>query len=177
MKSASLCLAAKHAGSAAVSPPRYNDAAMSEVDREARVTEPWFETKATITLALARRLMDTAEREIAARGWAMYVAISDDSGTPTLVARVNRAQLASYDISVAKARAAVHFRRPTKVWEERVKSGSPNVMSLPGVVASEGGLPLVVDGQVVGAVGVSGGTGAEDGVIAQSVLDALKALV
>jgi len=140
------------------------------------VTEPWFGAKKTLTLTLAKRLMATAEQEIAARGWAMYVAISDDSGTPILVASVNGAQLASYEISVKKARAAVHFRRPTKVWEERVRGGAPNVMSLPGVVASEGGMPLVVDGEVVGAVGISGGTGAEDGVIAQAVLDTLKDL-
>ena len=140
------------------------------------MTEQWFGTKKTITLALAKRLMAAAEREIGARGWAMYVAISDDSGTPVLVAAVNGAQLASYDISVSKARAAVHFRRPTKVWEERVRGGAPNVMSLRGVVASEGGVPLVVDGQVIGAVGVSGGTGAEDGVVAQAVLDTLKEL-
>lgn len=140
------------------------------------MTEQWFGTRKTITLALAKRLMATAEREIGARGWAMYVAVSDDGGTPVLVASVNGAQLGSYEISVRKARAAVHFRRPTRVWEERVRGGAPNVMSLPGVVASEGGMPLVVDGQVIGAVGVSGGTGAEDGVIAQAVLDTLKEL-
>lgn len=140
------------------------------------MTEQWFGAKKTITLALARRLMAIAEQEIGTRGWSMYVAISDDSGTPILVASVNGAQLASYEISVSKARAAVHFRRPTKVWEERVRGGAPNVMSLRGVVASEGGVPLIVDGQVIGAVGVSGGTGAEDGVVAQAVIDALKAL-
>jgi uncharacterized protein GlcG (DUF336 family) len=144
--------------------------------QEAGVTEALFGTKKTITLALAKRLMDVAEREIVARGWAMYVAVSDDGGTPVLVCSVGGAQLASYQISVSKARAAVHFRRPTKVWEERVQGGAPNVMSLPGVVASEGGVPLVAGGQVIGAVGVSGGTGAEDGVIAQAVLDALKGL-
>ena len=140
------------------------------------MTEPWFGAKKTITLALARHLMNAAEREIGARGWAMYVAVADDSGTPILVAAVNNPQLASYDISVSKARAAVHFRRPTRIWEERVKSGAPNVMSLRGVVASEGGVPLVVDGQVIGAVGVSGGTGAEDGEVAAAVLDALKGI-
>lgn len=140
------------------------------------MTEQWFGAKKTITLALARRLMAIAEQEIGTRGWSMYVAISDDSGTPILVASVNGAQLASYEISVSKARAAAHFRRPTKVWEERVRGGAPNVMSLRGVVASEGGVPLIVDGQVIGAVGVSGGTGAEDGVVAQAVIDALKAL-
>jgi glc operon protein GlcG len=149
---------------------------MAIVVRRPGVTEQWFGAKKTITLALAKRLLAAAEREIGTRGWAMYVAISDDGGMPILVAAVNGAQLASYEICVSKARAAVHFRRPTKIWEERVRGGAANVMSLPGVVASEGGMPLVVDGQVIGGVGVSGGTGAEDGVIAQAVLDSLKEL-
>jgi glc operon protein GlcG len=62
------------------------------------------------------------------------------------------------------------------VWEERVKNGGTNVLSLAGVVASEGGVPLVVDDAVIGAVGVSGGTGADDGVVAQAVVDALAEL-
>lgn len=137
------------------------------------MAQDWLIDRKTLTLALAKALMTAAEREIARHGWSMYVTIADDGGMPVLVARVNHAQLASYDISVRKARAAVHFRRPTKVWEERVKSGAVNVMSLPGVVASEGGVPLVVGDQIVGAVGVSGGTGAEDGVVAQAVVAAL----
>ena len=78
---------------------------------------------------------------------------------------------------VAKARAAVHFRRPTKAWEDRVLAGFPNAMSIPGVVAAEGGVPLAVDGQIIGAIGISGGTSAEDGVIATTVIDTLKELV
>jgi glc operon protein GlcG len=135
-----------------------------------------IEQKPVVTLALAQKLAAVAEREIVQRDWKMYVAIGDGSGTPVLVTCVNDAQPASYDISVLKAQCAARFRRPTKVWEERVKGGAPNVMSLPGIVASEGGVPLVVAGHVVGAVGVSGGTGAEDGVIAAAVLAELAAL-
>lgn len=131
--------------------------------------------KAVITLALAKQVVEAAEREIVSRGWAMYVACVDDSGTPLVVLRINDAQPASYDISVAKAQSAARFRRATKVWEERVKSGAPNVMTLPGVIASEGGVPFVVDGKVIGAIGVSGGTGAEDGVIAAVATAALAA--
>jgi uncharacterized protein GlcG (DUF336 family) len=140
------------------------------------VSEPLFIQKKVITLALAKTLVAAAEREIARHGWAMFVTIADDSGTPIVVERVNHAQLASYEISVRKARSAVHFRRPTKVWEERVKNGGTNVLSLAGVVASEGGVPLVVDDAVIGGVGVSGGTGADDGVVAQAVVDALAEL-
>lgn len=133
--------------------------------------------KRVITLALAQKLAAVAEREIIERDWRMYVTIGDDSGLPILVTRVNQAQPASYDISVLKAQCAARFRRPTKVWEERVKGGAPNIMSLPGVVASEGGVPLVVNDELLGAVGVSGGTGAEDGVIAAAVLGELARLV
>ena len=133
--------------------------------------------KRVITLALAQKLAAVAEREIIERDWRMYVTIGDDSGLPILVTRVNQAQPASYDISVLKAQCAARFRRPTKVWEERVKGGAPNIMSLPGVVASEGGVPLVVNDELLGAVGVSGGTGAEDGVIAAAVLEELARLV
>ena len=131
--------------------------------------------KQVVSLPLARRLMTAAESAIGERRWAMFVAIVDDAGTPVLVEAIGEPQPASYEISVAKAQAAARFRRPTKVWEERVKGGAPNVMSLPGVIASEGGAPLLADGRVVGAVGVSGGTGAEDGLVAQAVVDALTA--
>jgi uncharacterized protein GlcG (DUF336 family) len=132
--------------------------------------------KPVVTLALAQKLAAAAERAIAERAWKMYVAVGDDSGTPVLVVRVNDAQPASYEIAVLKAQCAARFRRPTKVWEERVKSGAANVMSLPGIVASEGGVPLVVGGALIGAVGVSGGTGAEDGVIGAAVLAELAVL-
>lgn len=132
--------------------------------------------KPVMTLALAKRLLTAAEHAIESRGWRMYVAIVDDGGAPCAVLRVNDAQTASYDISVRKARGAAAFRRPTKVWEERVKGGAPNVMTL-GVVASEGGVPLIAHGQLIGAVGVSGGTGEEDGVICAAVTAALAELV
>jgi len=141
------------------------------------VSQSYFDEKKVITLALAKVLMAAAEQEIVRQGWSMYVAFVDDSGTPILVENVSRAQPASWKISIAKAAAAARFRRPTKVWEDRVKAGAPNIMTLPGVVASEGGVPLVVTGQVVGAVGVSGGTGAEDGVVAQAVVAALAGLL
>jgi len=132
--------------------------------------------KKVITLALARQLLEAAEAAILERGWGMYVAFTDDTGTPILVAGINNAQPASWKICIRKAQCAARFRRPTKVWEERVKGGAPNVMTLTGVIASEGGLPLVVNDRVIGAVGISGGTGVEDGVIGQVVIEALAGL-
>jgi glc operon protein GlcG len=137
------------------------------------MSHPLLADKSVITLALAKELLAAAESEILARGWGMYVAFVDDAGTPVLVAGVNNAQPASWKISIRKAQSAARFRRATKVWEERVKGGAPNVMTLPGVIASEGGVPLLFQGRVIGAVGISGGTGAEDGVIGQVVVEAL----
>ena len=134
--------------------------------------------KPTLTSDLARALADVAERTIADRGFAMFVAIVDDAGTPLLVVRINDAQPASYDIALQKAVAAVRFRRPTKAFENRVvKDGRLNLLSMPGILAVEGGAPFVVDGAHVGAIGVSGGTGEEDGVVAAAAIAALPELL
>lgn len=140
------------------------------------MTDVWLTQKPVMTAALVTQLMAAAAAAIRQHGFAMYVAIVDEAGTPQMVQRIDGAQPASFEISIAKAQSAARFRRPTKVWEERVKGGAPNVMTLPGVIASEGGVPLLVGGVVVGAVGVSGGTGAEDGVVAAAVVAALGAL-
>lgn len=135
-------------------------------------------SKQTLTFDLARALSGVAEHEIAQRQFSMFVAIVDDAATPLLVGRFNDAQAASFEVALQKAQAAVRFRRPTKGFEDRVlKDARVNLLSLPGIVAVEGGLPLVVDGAVVGAVGVSGGTGVEDGQVAAAVAAALPGLL
>ena len=134
--------------------------------------------KPTLTFELARALADVAEREIAAHGFAMFVAVVDDAGTPLFVGRVNDAQPASFEVALQKAQAAVRFRRPTKGFEDRIlQDGRVNLLSLPGIVAVEGGLPLVVDGAFVGAIGISGGTGVEDGQVAAAAAAALPGLL
>ena len=139
------------------------------------MSEDLFVQKRVVSLALAKILMAAAEQEVMRHGWSMYVAITDDAGTPVLIQAVNGPQTASFEISLRKARSAAGFRRPTKVWEERVQGGAPNVMTL-GMVASEGGVPLMAGGAMVGAIGVSGGTGAEDGVVAKAAVAALAEL-
>ena len=129
-----------------------------------------------ITLELARALAAVAEREILSHRFSMFVAIVDDAGTPMHVERLNDAQAASYEIAVRKAQAAVAFRRPTKAFEERILGGRVNLLSMPGIIAVEGGVPLAVAGTVIGAVGVSGGTGVEDGLVAGAVAAALPEL-
>ena len=135
-------------------------------------------SKQTLTFDLARALAAVAEHEITQRQLAMFVAIVDDGATPLFVGRYNDAQAASFEVALQKAQAAVRFRRPTKGFEDRViKDGRVNLLSLPGIVAVEGGLPLVVDEAVVGAIGVSGGTSVEDGQVAAAVAAALPGLL
>jgi glc operon protein GlcG len=135
-------------------------------------------SKPALTFEIARALADVAEAQIAAQRFAMFVAVVDDAGTPLYVARFNDAQPASYEVALKKAQASVRFRRATKAFEERViRDGRVNLLSMPGIVAVEGGLPLVVDGAVVGAIGVSGGTGVEDGQVAAAAAESLPGLL
>lgn len=135
-------------------------------------------TKAALTLDIAKALAAVAEDRMADHRFAMFVAIVDDAGTPLYVVRANDAQPASYEVAIRKAQAAARFRRPTKGFEDRIlRDGRLNLLSLPGIVAVEGGLPLVVDGVVVGAIGVSGGTGVEDGQVAAAAADALPGIL
>jgi uncharacterized protein GlcG (DUF336 family) len=134
--------------------------------------------KPTLTLELAMALADAAGRAVAERGLAMFVAIVDAAGTPLMTVRYNDAQPASYEIALQKAVAALRFRRPTKAFENRIiKDGRLNLLSMPGIVAVEGGVPFVVDGACVGAIGVSGGTGEEDGKVAAVAVGALPGLL
>lgn len=135
-------------------------------------------SKSVLTLDIAKAVSSVAEAHIAANGLAMFVAVVDESGTPLYVVRANDAQPASYDVAVQKAQVAARFRRPTKGFEDRILSdGRVNLLSLPGIVAVEGGLPLLVDGAVVGAIGVSGGTGVQDGEVAARAAAALPGIL
>ena len=87
---------------------------------------------------------------------------------------MDQTQFASVQIAIDKAKAASMFRRPTKVFEDRANSGGPSVLSLHGVVASEGGIPLMRDGKVIGGIGCSGGTGQQDGVACKAGADTIK---
>jgi uncharacterized protein GlcG (DUF336 family) len=87
---------------------------------------------------------------------------------------MDQTQFGSIQIAIDKAKAAAMFRRPTKTFEDRDNSGGPSVLSLHGVVASEGGLPLMRDGKVIGGIGCSGGTSQQDGVACKAGADTIK---
>jgi uncharacterized protein GlcG (DUF336 family) len=123
-------------------------------------------SRLTLTLEAARVVAAAAEREALGAGLAMCIAILDDGGNLVLLERIDGTQFGSVDVSIGKARTAIAFRRPTKVFEDRVAGGWNPMLGLPGVLPIEGGVPLLVEGQIVGAIGVSGGTPAQDGEVA-----------
>jgi uncharacterized protein GlcG (DUF336 family) len=114
----------------------------------------------------ANAVIEAAAAEASKRGWPMNIAVVDSGANLVAFLRMDDAQLASIAIAEHKARAAVKFRRPTKVFEDVVqKFDFKYILSLDDVVASRGGIPLVEDGKIIGAVGCSGGTGSQDEVI------------
>ena len=121
---------------------------------------------APISLERAQSLIQAATAEANKHGWAMNVAVVDSGANLVAFVRMDGAQLASIAISEHKARTAAKYRRPTKAFEEGVqKNGYNYALSLDDVVASRGGIPLIEDGKLIGAIGCSGGTGSQDEVV------------
>jgi uncharacterized protein GlcG (DUF336 family) len=111
----------------------------------------------------AQAVTQAAAAEASKRGWALNIAVVDSGGNLVSFLRMDDAQLASIPISEHKARVAVRYRRPTKALEDGVqKFDFKYLLTLDDVIASRGGIPLVEDGKIIGAIGCSGGTGSQD---------------
>ena len=111
----------------------------------------------------AQQALNAAIAESTKRGWKLNIAVVDSGANLVAFARMTGAQIGSIAIAEHKARAAVKYRRPTKVFEDAIqKGGLQYIMTLDDVIASRGGIPLIVDGKIVGAIGCSGGTGSQD---------------
>jgi glc operon protein GlcG len=118
---------------------------------------------APISLARAQAAISAAIGEAEKRGWAVNVAVVDSGASLVAFARMDGAQLASIAVAEHKARTAASFRRATKVFEDAIqKSDNKYVLTIDGVIASRGGIPLIEDGKLIGAIGCSGGTGSLD---------------
>jgi uncharacterized protein GlcG (DUF336 family) len=128
---------------------------------------------ASIDLETARKVAVAAAAEGKKNGWTVAVAIVDTAGDLVYFERMDDTQVASSQVAQDKARTAVRFKRPSKAFEDALVAGRLAVLGLPGVTPLEGGIPLVVDGKIVGAVGVSGVTSQQDGVCAQAGADVL----
>jgi glc operon protein GlcG len=119
-----------------------------------------------ITLRRAQAAIQAAMTEAEKRGWMMNIAVVDSGANLVTFARMDGAQLASVAISEHKARASVKYRRPTRVFEDALqKNDYKYIMTLDDIIASRGGIPLVEDGKLIGAIGCSGGTGSQDEVV------------
>ena len=129
---------------------------------------------APIGLDRAQAVIAGAVAETKKRGWALNITVVDTGGNLVAFARMDGAQLASIAISEHKARAANNFRRETKAYENAIQSGLNYILSVDGVIGSRGGIPLMQDGKIVGAIGVSGGTGSQDEVAAKAGVAALQ---
>lgn len=123
-----------------------------------------------ITLQAAKRFAEAAEVEALQRGWTIAVAVVDPTGGLILLHVLDGTQPASQDVAILKARTAARLRRSTKVLEDGVAGGRPGLATLPGAVTLEGGVPLLDQGQVVGAIGVSGMSSVQDGVLLAAAL-------
>jgi uncharacterized protein GlcG (DUF336 family) len=128
---------------------------------------------ASINLEAARKVAAAAAAEARKNGWTVAVAVVDTAGDLVYFERADDTQVASSQVAQDKARTAVRYKRPSKAFEEALHGGRTAILGMPGVLPAEGGVPLLVDGKIVGAIGVSGVTSQQDGVCAQAGVDAL----
>lgn len=115
-----------------------------------------------VNVAQAKKIAAGVIGECAKNQWNVAVAVVDNHGFLVYFERMDNTQTASMDIAVGKARAAATYRRPTRAFADVINKGGPATATLPGIFASPGGLPIMVDGKVTGGVGVSGVTGDQD---------------
>ena len=131
---------------------------------------------APITLDQAKKVMAAAEAEAKQNNWNVAISIVDSGAHAVMLHRLDGTQLASIRIAEGKARTAVEFRRTTKALEDVIAGGGAGLryFTVPDVNLMEGGVPIVVDGNVVGAIGVSGVHSTEDAQVAQAGADSIK---
>ena len=130
----------------------------------------------SISLETAKKVAVPALAEAAKNNWTIAVAIVDPGGNLVYYEKMDNTQLGSAHIAVDKASTAAMFKRPTKAFQDALATGAENlrVLGLPGVIPAEGGFPLLIDGKIVGAIGVSGMTSAQDAQCAKAGADSLK---
>jgi len=129
-----------------------------------------------ITLDQAKRAMAAAELEAAKNSWQVAITILDSGGNMIMFHRVDNAQLSATTVSEGKARTALEFKRPSKALDDAIAAGGAGMrlLALKAITPIEGGLPVVVDGKIIGAIGVSGSLSSQDAQIAKAGVDALN---
>jgi len=132
--------------------------------------------KKTLTLSAARRVVAASEAEATKRGLGVVIVVVDDAGTVIELTRMDSAQVASVNVGIGKARTAAIYRRPSRVFEEQIRDGRIAALALADATPLQGGIPIVINGQVVGAVGVSGDSPQVDEDIAIAGAKAISSL-
>lgn len=129
-----------------------------------------------ITLEQARKVYAAADAEARKNNWAMTIVILDSGCNPVLMQRADNSQIAGPLVAQEKAHSACAYKRSTKVLQETLAKGGDGLRyaTFPRMIAAEGGLPIIVDGRIIGAIGVSGSAGPDDGQVAKAGADALK---
>ena len=132
-------------------------------------------TRKYLTLEAARIAVSACEAQAREHGWRVVIAVVDEGGHTILLERLDGAQWSSIQTAVQKARAAVAWKRPTRLLEESVNNGRFAFLSIAqGMAILQGGVPLEIDGQVLGAIGVSGVKASDDEIVALAGVHALK---
>jgi glc operon protein GlcG len=135
-----------------------------------RLTNPYG---APVSIETARKATATAIAEGKKNGWTVAVAVVDSGGVLVYFERMDGTQTASSDIAIGKARTAAAFKRSTKLFEDGIVAGRLQNLGLPGALPIDGGVPLIENGRIVGAIGVSGARPEQDGVCVKAAIDAL----
>jgi glc operon protein GlcG len=126
-----------------------------------------------VSLAEAKTVVAAAEAEARKNGWTMVIVILESNGQQVFAQKMDGTQYGSNEVALKKAHTSANFRRPTSYFQDAVKAGTLNSI-FTGATAVEGGELLLVDGKIVGSIGVSGGSGAQDGQVARAGAAALK---
>ncbi|MBN3584187.1 heme-binding protein [Algoriphagus aestuarii] len=125
------------------------------------------QTQPFLNFETASLISDAAQQKAIEEGWNMVIVILDGGGNLISLRKMDGVQIGSIDVAIAKAKSAVYFKRPTKVFEEAMKNeGGGRIATLPNAIAIEGGLPIFKDGVCIGSIGISGATSAQDGIVA-----------
>jgi glc operon protein GlcG len=130
--------------------------------------------KKALSLAAAKKVAAAAEAEAMRNKFTMSIAVIDDGGFVVYQETIDETQRGSVGTALAKARSALFYKRPTKAFQDALAGGRTALLALPDAIPIEGGIPLSAGGQVIGAIGVSGGTSAQDAQVAQAGASALQ---
>ena len=133
--------------------------------------------KQVLTLSVAKKIAAAAEAEAIKRGSTVVIIVVDDGGHLLVLERLDDTQVASVEVGIGKARTAAIFRRPSKVFEDQIREGRVAALALTGATPLQGGIPIAVNGRVIGAIGVSGNTPQEDEDIAKAGAAAAPAAI